>query len=900
MDRRAQMGIAWMLTVAALAAGAGPATADVARAESDRSPAAVAAPLLDLETEDAGPRAATGYGYVEWNGVTYFGAHDTAHGFELWRSDGTDAGTQLLADILPGPTDSLPRELTVMGDRLYFTAFDGRHGFGLWSTDGTSAGTRLVKGAEGDFLRPGQLTAYGATLLLTAGPSDQPALWRSDGTRAGTLKVLALDGPSGASGFAQPRLAGVVSAGSAWLMSRAGGRRVLWRTDGSAGGTTRVWTDTASLYTSWGLETFDIYAAAAGGLLFRGHDAQSEGLWFTDGTPAGTSVLARGSTIEPLAADWFARLGAWTYFLAKPWWSAGGPGYVQVWRTDGTPVGTTLVTDFGRSTASQLTASAGRLFLVVNDVAASNDGSGGDWIGFASGWDMHVAAAPGGALAVGQGVVRYGTGLSGGTVDLTSNAIPIIGQPLVSSAHKQHALLSLHPALACSSGACWFRAQRGGDPLPPWHARRDRTWRSDLTPAGTGVLSDPAGHTRGSSPEQFVDGGGDVYFATSDTGAGDWNGAGRARLARVSSGAAAVVESWPSWYCQPWWSDGLACRVEALTALPQRLVFFRASEASSAPLRLWTSDGDPGGASPTEVTATRDLPLRGTGVVNGRLVFVGQDGGLWATDGTKDGSVPLGSPAAATLGDENLLFTPVGGWLYFAPSYAGLWRTDGTPGSVQLVKHVSASELTDVAGTLYFSSGGRLWRSNGTPAGTVQVAPTQFAARLTAVGSRLFFTAWEPARGTELWTSDGTPAGTQLVADIRGGPRSAEPDGLVALGSQVFFSADNGLWGRELWVSDGTREGTALVSDIVPGPQGSLGEGPILVAGGTRVWFPAWTPQAGVELWSSDGTSAAMVQEIAPGAAGSHPRALTAIGSRLYFSADDGVHGQEPWSLPLP
>jgi ELWxxDGT repeat protein len=147
--------------------------------------------------------------------------------------------------------------------------------------------------------------------------------------------------------------------------------------------------------------------------------------------------------------------------------------------------------------------------------------------------------------------------------------------------------------------------------------------------------------------------------------------------------------------------------------------------------------------------------------------------------------------------------------------------------------------------------------------------------------------------------SNGKSGGTTLVADIQAGPLPSNPDGLVAIDDVLYFSADDGVHGRELWRWD-PATGVSLVTDIVPGPRGSLGEGPILVAGGTRAWFPAWTPQAGVELWSSDGTSTAMVPEIAPGAAGSHPRALTAIGGRLYFSADDGVHGQEPWSLPLP
>jgi ELWxxDGT repeat protein len=68
-----------------------------------------------------------------FDGKIYFSARNGATGHEIWVTDGTIAGTELVADIWSGSEGSAPRDLTVVNNRLYFTADDGKHGRELWA-----------------------------------------------------------------------------------------------------------------------------------------------------------------------------------------------------------------------------------------------------------------------------------------------------------------------------------------------------------------------------------------------------------------------------------------------------------------------------------------------------------------------------------------------------------------------------------------------------------------------------------------------------------------------------------------------------------------------------------------------------------------------------------------------
>src|SRR5688572_22809533 len=71
----------------------------------------------------------------------YFAAKDATHGSDLWKTDGTAAGTVRVNTTL-GNHHNGPAELTAVGTNLFYVAADSTHGSELWMTDGTPAGTR--------------------------------------------------------------------------------------------------------------------------------------------------------------------------------------------------------------------------------------------------------------------------------------------------------------------------------------------------------------------------------------------------------------------------------------------------------------------------------------------------------------------------------------------------------------------------------------------------------------------------------------------------------------------------------------------------------------------------------------------------------------------------------------
>ncbi len=301
------------------------------------------------------------------------------------------------------------------------------------------------------------------------------------------------------------------------------------------------------------------------------------------------------------------------------------------------------------------------------------------------------------------------------------------------------------------------------------------------------------------------------------------------------------------------------------------------------------------------------------------------------TDGNNN--IQEGDPRYLTVYEDRLFFAADG------PEGRELWVSDGTvegtkvfmdiwPGDSPqgLIRNSDPSHLTVVGGRLFFaasSDGGReLWLSDGTVAGTLEVADINSSENEQgiALGSNptdlvdfagtLMFAA-NGGEGIELWRSDGSDEGTVLVLDIFpdlsafGWPESSNPDGLIVFSEFVFFAAKTAA-GTELWKSDGTAQGTVMVLDIFLGenewgiPRGS---NPAAFQVFSDALFFAATNEDGQELWKTDGTvdGTILVRDLTPGLTGvgnsgtSVVTNLQVLGDQLLFSANAGG-GIELWS----
>ena len=300
------------------------------------------------------------------NGTLFFHAVDGVHGDELWKSDGTAAGTVLVKDVDPGGSGSYLEYVTNVNGTVFFVPEEGFNGVELWKTDGTEAGTVLVKD-----IRPGSsssqprgLTNVNGTLYFFADDgTNGEELWKSDGTEAGTVMVKDINAGSADSSSGVPTLVNLNGTLLFPANDGNGGGRELWKSDGTEAGTVLV--SDVYPFTRYGaLNNLEI---VNGTLFFFGQDGTgNKALWKSDGTTAGTVLV---KDVDPPTALYTLDLenANGTLFFSA---SDGAKGY-ELWKSDGTEAGTVLVKDiapgFNGSNPRNLTEVNGTLFFSADN-----------------------------------------------------------------------------------------------------------------------------------------------------------------------------------------------------------------------------------------------------------------------------------------------------------------------------------------------------------------------------------------------------------------------------------------------------------------------------------------------------------------------------------------------------
>ena len=129
------------------------------------------------------------YNFTQVGDKWFFNADDDIHGVELWVTDGTESGTSLVKDIRSGTSSSHPANLIAYKGKLIFSATDALGDTELYISDGTEAGTNLVKNIHPNVSsRIGNTVLFNDLVYFTAKDENfaRQELWKTDGTEAGT------------------------------------------------------------------------------------------------------------------------------------------------------------------------------------------------------------------------------------------------------------------------------------------------------------------------------------------------------------------------------------------------------------------------------------------------------------------------------------------------------------------------------------------------------------------------------------------------------------------------------------------------------------------------------------------------------------------------------------------
>ncbi len=345
--------------------------------------------------------------------------NNASYDWQLWRSDGTDAGTYPITSVT-AQDDEGPYGLFQSGPYVYFfrqyrfavAGGSTEQGRRLYRTDGTASGTILLRSFPGSISTdPENLIELNGKVLFNGySPAEGVELWQTDGTPEGTELVHdtdpAANGPSSVvnGGFRYPAKLGSrvyyqgnSGRGNGFGGSLPGHGLELWTTDGTDAGTYEV-KDLNPLY-----EYFANLTNSSSPELLTSHNNklyllsgltpistprihgpgpfQDNVLWESDGTAAGTNPVKPLGINGPGTFGYFTTsirpgkryrmvgVGSQFFFVGG---SVTGSGSLdqEIWRSDGTASGTVQLRNlynaqqYGDRSPSSLFAHDNKLYFI--------------------------------------------------------------------------------------------------------------------------------------------------------------------------------------------------------------------------------------------------------------------------------------------------------------------------------------------------------------------------------------------------------------------------------------------------------------------------------------------------------------------------------------------------------
>jgi len=625
----------------------------------------------------------------------------------------------------------------------------------------------------------------------------------------------------------------------------------LWRTNGTTAGTAKLYSTSESNFYYYDLKT-----ALLNGVLYMGN---GWGLWRSDGTPQGTYLISSSLSIATMV----------TFNGALYFTKTDGYNYWELWRSNGTAAGTQMIKHVPGSAQVNTTSPADHR---PNPGLPPNFG-------------MSMLVNHGKLFIADGNNFWISDGTDAGTV-IAAQAITydVSGRPP----------LRMVPYKTQVSFVQWDVANM-----------RNQVWLSDGTLAGTHAASSVLSQTYSISAVGnwlYVTNGNNQLWRTDGTDAGTQ-----------------LIGAFPN---PPNYSSAIW-----LVGEWQNKLLFQAHPSPNSPQQLMVTDGTPSG---TRVLLNLPLDSQGYGIVantftdfNGKLLFwdthasTGEE--PYLSDGTDAGTHLVRDINVLPSGNQDIkFFTTLGQQTYFLANDAahgrGLWVTQGAPNDGVFLH---ALPPMDISGTIYDQvrigrptplnnlllyvaptlgvsshlSGSVafvLWRTDGTPEGTFIISEKAFEvswsinADPTPLG-----VAFGPYRyfflGQELWRTDGTRTGTTLVKPFN----SVIKDNRLFSWNGALYFVESNSNNSILWRSDGTEAGTVIVGTINSAYERATYERAttnraIFFSNDSSLWASDGTPTGTVQLHTATVTPTAIVS-------------LKPIGDLLYFVANDGVHGKELW-----